>query len=144
MFWDVFYNLCMANSVKPNAVCKELDFSTATATHWKKGTVPNGEALVKIADYFQCSVDYLLERTNFPNMLADTYVTGNNGIQAIKGDIHISGNSGNTNIAGSQHQDEEIATEVIAVLNHLPLRERSKLLTIIYDFEEEYLKNCNK
>ena len=63
MFWDVFYNLCVANETSPNAVCKKLDLSNATATSWKKSaTLPNGETLLKLADYFGCSVDYLLDR----------------------------------------------------------------------------------
>ena len=63
MFWDVFYNLCIANHTTPNAVCKQLDFSNATSTSWKKNaTLPNGETLLKLADYFDCSIDYLLDR----------------------------------------------------------------------------------
>lgn len=63
MFWDVFYNLCITNGTSPNAVCKKLDLSNATATSWKKSAaLPNGETLLKLADYFGCSVDYLLDR----------------------------------------------------------------------------------
>lgn len=63
MFWDIFYNLCQAQHTTPNAVCSKLDLSTATATNWKKNSVlPNGETLLKLADYFGCSVDYLLDR----------------------------------------------------------------------------------
>lgn len=62
MFWEIFYNLCIKNGTKPNAVCKELNLSNATSTHWKNGTMPKGDVLIKIADYFGCSVDYLLGR----------------------------------------------------------------------------------
>lgn len=90
MFWDIFYNLCILNGTKPNAVCKELNLSNATATHWKNGTMPKGDILIKVADYFGCSVDYLLGRTVNPNVTIETCVNGNNsGIQAIKGDVHI-------------------------------------------------------
>lgn len=67
MFWDNFYNLCLENNITPSALTKELGLSNATATKWKKGTIPNGEVLIKLADYFNCSVDYLLGRTNFSN-----------------------------------------------------------------------------
>jgi len=86
MFWDIFYNLCVSNGIKPNAVCKELNLSNATATHWKSGAIPKGDALIKIADYFGCSVDYLLGRTENPHII---FNGDNNGIQAIKGDVHI-------------------------------------------------------
>lgn len=35
----------------------------------ENGSVPNGEALSKIADYLDCSVDYLLGRTDTPQVV---------------------------------------------------------------------------
>lgn len=67
MFWDVFCKECDKISKKPNKIAIELGLSSATTTKWKAGAVPNGETLVKIADYFSCSVDYLLGRTDEPN-----------------------------------------------------------------------------
>lgn len=66
MFWDNFYNLCELKNTTPNAVCKELNLSTATATHWKNGTMPKGDVLFNIANLLDCSVDYLLGRTAEP------------------------------------------------------------------------------
>lgn len=60
MFWNVFSELCSKANKKPNAVCKELGFSNATATHWKNGKKPGAISLEKIAEYFDVSVDYLL------------------------------------------------------------------------------------
>lgn len=34
--------------------------------------------------------------------------------------------------------DDELVKEVARILNDLPLKERTKLLTLIYDFEENY------
>ena len=64
MFWNRFYELCIENNTKPNPVCKELGFSTATATHWKKGQLPGLASLDKIAKHFNVSVDYLLGKTD--------------------------------------------------------------------------------
>ena len=63
MFWDCFYTLCEDNQTTPNSVAKVIGISNATTTKWKKGAIPNGETLIKIADYLSCSVDYLLGRT---------------------------------------------------------------------------------
>ena len=60
MFWDIFLKLCEYAGKKPNAVCRELGLSNATATHWKNGSMPNGEALMKLSEYFGCTTDYLL------------------------------------------------------------------------------------
>lgn len=68
MFWERFYLMCTLHGTKPNAVAKEIGISSGIITKWKTaGTLPNGESLVKIADYFSCSVDYLLGRTDNPN-----------------------------------------------------------------------------
>ncbi len=64
VFWEIFQNLCKMNSTTPNYVCAKIGKSTATSTHWKNGSVPNGDVLIKIADYFNVSVDYLLGRTD--------------------------------------------------------------------------------
>lgn len=56
--------MCNARKIKPNTVAKAVGLSNAVATGWKNGSIPGGEALIKIADYFDCSVDYLLGRTD--------------------------------------------------------------------------------
>lgn len=60
MFYKIFLQLCAENNKKPNNVTKDLGLSTATATDWKKGSVPRDVTLTKIAEYFGVSVDYLL------------------------------------------------------------------------------------
>ena len=65
-FWEVFKELCDKSGKRPNPVGKEIGVSSATSAKWKAGSVPNGETLVMIADYFGCSTDYLLGRVNEP------------------------------------------------------------------------------
>lgn len=60
MFWEKFIFLCEKKKESPNMVCSKLGFSTATATKWKNGSVPRDTTLLKIADYFAVSLDYLL------------------------------------------------------------------------------------
>lgn len=44
---------------------KATGISSGNISDWKSGrSKPNAQTLVKIADYFNCSVDYLLGRTN--------------------------------------------------------------------------------
>lgn len=63
MFWDNFSELCNKKGIRPNTVTKAIGLSTAIATNWKtSGRVPNGDTLARIADYLDCSVDYLLGR----------------------------------------------------------------------------------
>lgn len=64
MFWDNFYNLCKKNGVTPAIVVRQLDIAGGMTTKWKNGAIPNGEMLLKLADYFNVSTDYLLGRTD--------------------------------------------------------------------------------
>ena len=61
MFWEKFQYLSKIKGIKPHAVLKELEISSGSANNWKKGTIPNGEILKKIADYFEVSIDSLLD-----------------------------------------------------------------------------------
>ena len=73
MFWDRFYGLCRSMNTKPNPVGGELGFSSGVITKWKNGKLPEAKALVSIADYFNCSVDYLLGRTSSPGVVPDGF-----------------------------------------------------------------------
>ena len=85
MFWQRFYDLCVKMGTKPNPVGKITGISSATITQWKQGSIPSGESLAKIADYFDCSIDYLLGRTDNPQ-------SHKNSTSVSVGDV--SGNSG--------------------------------------------------
>lgn len=60
MFWKIFAELCSNKGMSANAVAKELGIASGTVTAWKSGRVPHHGTLIKIADYFNVSVDYLL------------------------------------------------------------------------------------
>lgn len=62
MFWNRFFYLCERYTIKPLNVVKALNIGAGSITNWKNGTIPNGETLSKIADYFNVSIDYLLGR----------------------------------------------------------------------------------
>ncbi len=72
MFWDRFYSLCAKNGIKPNPLGQNIGISSGIISKWKKGNIPNGETLLKIANYFNCSIDYLLERVDDPALSPPT------------------------------------------------------------------------
>lgn len=61
MFWDNFYNACLAKNIKPSAVVQKLGLSGGSVTTWKKRP-PSAETLLTLADALDVSVDYLLGR----------------------------------------------------------------------------------
>ena len=61
MFWKLFSQLCNERDIKPNNVAKLLGIASGTVSGWKlKGQTPQENNLIKIANYFGVSVDYLL------------------------------------------------------------------------------------
>lgn len=63
MFWDNLITLCVNRNISPSALTKELSISKAVITKWKNGSTPHQTTLLKIANYFNVSVDYLLKDT---------------------------------------------------------------------------------
>lgn len=60
-FWDRFLLLCIDKKMRPNPVAAEIGIASGTLTKWSKGiSYPNGIMLIKIAKYFNCSIDYLV------------------------------------------------------------------------------------
>lgn len=50
----------------------DIEVSQELISHYETGkSKPNIETLIKLAEYFNCSTDYLLERTNNPSTVKD-------------------------------------------------------------------------
>ena len=65
MFFNTFLALCEKKNISPTRVALDIGLSKAAVTIWKQTeSTPNGDVLCKLADYFGCSVDYLLGREN--------------------------------------------------------------------------------
>lgn len=61
------FELINNNGIKAAQLAKELNFPSGIISQWKIGrNNPSADALAKIADYFNVSVDYLLGRTDNP------------------------------------------------------------------------------
>ena len=71
MFWENFVNLCNSVGKSPNGIAKDINVSSGAITSWKKGKVPHHSTLLKIANYFNVSVDYLLTGIKEPPADAD-------------------------------------------------------------------------
>ena len=53
----------IALKLNNHAICIDTGITEASMTHYMHGDrLPNAESLIKLADYFGCTVDYLLGR----------------------------------------------------------------------------------
>ncbi|MDK9845189.1 MULTISPECIES: helix-turn-helix domain-containing protein [Staphylococcus] len=58
---QIIKNLCSQNNITIAELERKLDFSNGQIARWKKST-PGVDRLKKVADYFDVSVDFLLDR----------------------------------------------------------------------------------
>lgn len=66
MFYERLTALCARNKTSVSGVLTALGLSKSKGTAWKEGSIPNGEILTRLADYFGVSIDYLMGRTENP------------------------------------------------------------------------------
>ena len=60
MFYERLKAICKENNTSVSAMLKDLNLSTGSTGHWKKGMLPKGEVLAQIAEYLHTSIDYLI------------------------------------------------------------------------------------
>jgi len=86
--------------------------------------------LYAIAEMLECSVDYLLGRTDNPNITVDTYINGdNNGIQAVN-----NGNNSNLTVNSNKMTDTE---ELVEMIQDLPLVKRAEAVLYLNDLKNK-------
>lgn len=59
-FYENYQRLCLKMGKSTSKVAEEIGFNKASASGWRRGAVPSGSNLQKIADYFGVTTDYLL------------------------------------------------------------------------------------
>ena len=125
---QILNNLMESKSISAYKMSKDTGISDQLIGYWKKGEkLPSAENLMIISNYFGVSIDYLL--------------TGENRKESNISQSAITTGDHSTNTVNIGSQETHSQQEITRILNGLPLKERTKLLSMIYDFEENYQKN---
>ena len=66
-FYHIFLDLCNSINKSPSKVALEIGTTKPAVTRWKSGSIPSDATLLKIANYFNVSTDYLLGKTEIKN-----------------------------------------------------------------------------
>lgn len=61
MFYDIYLQLCHSIKKSPSAVAVEIGISKPTVNRWKNGGSATDSTKLKIAEYFNISLDKLAE-----------------------------------------------------------------------------------
>lgn len=127
------FSILKEKQKKQKELAEYAGISETAVSDWKKkGTNPSADKISVIADFLEVSTDYLLTGKEKNHNNITNSMIGAMGDNST-GTVHIQKNDNS--------QKDELTEEILRILNSLPLKERSKLLTIIYDFEETYIKN---
>ncbi|MDE6034450.1 MAG: helix-turn-helix domain-containing protein [Ruminococcus sp.] len=59
-FYERLRVICSENGTTVTNMLSKLGISTGSTGNWKKGQLPKGDVLIKIADYLNTSIDYIL------------------------------------------------------------------------------------
>lgn len=66
-FFEILSKLMNDNNIKAKQLSETLKIGKNQIKYWKdKGNIPNGETLILLANYFDCSIDYLLGLSDTP------------------------------------------------------------------------------
>lgn len=125
MFWDNFYNACTLRGIKPSPLTKELKLASGSITSWKSGKIPNGETLLKISEYLNVSVDYLLGRVSDPTDIA--------------GVVQKCPTYSNLKAPEEQNSNlDELSQELLKHFRKLPFDSKLEVFNYIKDKENQY------
>lgn len=121
---DRIKELTKTRNISVKQLLEEVGLGFNTMSNMKS-SMPKADNLAKIADYLSCSVDYLLGRSDDPNMIVNisdnnqSNVNGNNSIQVFPID--------------------DTQKEINSILSQLNPRERTELMMMIYQFADEHI-----
>ena len=68
MNYDKFTKLCISQGTKPTSLMIKLGLSKGNSSKWKKGGNPSVNILIRISKELDCSIDYLLDLTDNPEV----------------------------------------------------------------------------
>lgn len=59
-FYERLREICKEKGTTVTNMLTKLGIATGSTGNWKRGSLPNGDVLIKIAKYLDTSVDYIL------------------------------------------------------------------------------------
>lgn len=79
MFYERLRQICAEKNTTVTKMLHDIGLSSANTGYWKKGQFPKGDALIKISEYLNVSIDLLLtgkyvtDLDNDENKLVELY-----------------------------------------------------------------------
>ncbi len=74
-FSDILISLRKQNKLTQRELAEKLGLTTRAIQYYEAGRQPEWDIVIKVADFFKVSTDYLFLRTPSPNLLSDLAVS---------------------------------------------------------------------
>lgn len=114
--------------VTAEQMLSELEMGKRTLQNYKT-SMPKADNLAYIADYLNCSVDYLLGRTDNPNISTEFYIGGdNNGVQAIKNNGAVM-----INQSSKAEQQDEMTKELVKAFQSMSFTDKMEIMNAVLE-----------
>lgn len=146
MFYDNLKSLCDSRGLKISTVVTDCGGALGSISGWKKGVMPNSNIVIALAIRLNVSTDYLLlgkEHSNTSN-ISNSIVDHSSGTIMINDTAESKPESDIMPEIKKKQDMSDTSKELLEVFESLPMRERVKLLNMVYDFEEQYRKSNTK
>ena len=128
---------CKERGTNVTQMCNSLNLTRSMLSELKAERTKSltSDVLAKIADHLECSVDYLLGRTDNPTShIAQAGSTVNNA--PISGNFNSIGNSGSITVSQTDTVSKE-ESEILRIYSKLDVRGRTNLLNAAFALEDE-------
>lgn len=63
-FYKNYLRLCLEKGVAPSKAAKNMGFSSCAPTNWKHGRIPFESSLIRMSNYFGCTIEELIAEDN--------------------------------------------------------------------------------
>lgn len=121
------------NGMSQKELSTFLNISQGSLSNWERGIHdPDNEALIILSQKFNVTTDYLLGKTNTPSNVYNAQNIQNSSL--VQGDGNVLNASPNN---GDFSVDE---SEIIRIFRMLDAKQRHKLMSIVFDMEEQVIK----
>ena len=121
---DNIFSLMSERGISAKELSEQTGISSGNISDWKSGrSTPKADALIKIADYFDLPLDYLLGRTDAINEV--------NSHNTIRGNNNIIGNG---NSVGEKLSEQE--TALLNIFKKLDVIRQAQLLAYAAELEK--------
>lgn len=125
----------IARRVPVKTVLTDLGLGKNTLSNMYNGSMLRSDTLARIADYLDCSVDYLLGRTDTPECSDSPKGNYVSNVNSDNNTIEQNYNAQSKETSASPPSKE--CAELVRIYTTLPFRQQVRLLSIAVELEQE-------